>query len=251
MWLVLCASDDGAAFWAYRGLRSLGLEPLELVTAEVLAISLRWEHLVGAGSLRANVDLADGRKIRGEAVSGVLNRLVYEPSLPLRNVRVADRSYAASEFAAFCLSWLSAFPGLMLNRPTPQGLSGRWRSMTEWAYLSAQAGLPTPDHSLGGIDVGGGLRNDGRLLTAPEPVRTVIVIGENPVEDSAPACIREGCIRLAALSKTNLLGVEFADGPAGPWTFVGATLQPDLRLGGDALLDALFKVFRDGLSDTG
>ncbi len=255
MWLVLCPSNDVAAFWAYRGLGSLGLEPLELVTAEVLAISLRWEHKVGSGSQCANVDLADGRRIRGDTAFGVLNRLIHEPPLLLHNVRAADRGYASSEFAAFCLSWLNAFPGPMLNRPTPQGFSGRWRTLTEWTYLAAQAGLPTPPQSLStsetGEGSGEGSRGTGRLVDTSEPVRTVIVVRENPVAALAPADIREGCVRLATLSKTDLLGVEFTDGPAGPWTFVGATPRPDLRLGGEALLGELARALRNGQAGAG
>ena len=57
--------------------------------------------------------------------------------------------------------------------------------------------------------------------------------------DHATHHIRQGCRRLAELSHTALLGVEFTTSSAGPWTFAGATPMPDLRLGGEALLDAL------------
>jgi hypothetical protein len=245
MWLILCASDDVSAFWAYRGLKSLGLEPLELVTAELLAISLRWEHRLGNSEPAVAIDLADGRTIRSDATFGVLNRLVREPPLQLHNVRAADRSYAAAEFAAFYLSWLNTFPDPMLNRPTPQGLSGRWRTPTEWAWLATRAALPTPSYSLGS---GGDedTRRARRLISSASPVKTVIVVARQPVGVSAPADILQGCVRLAALAETALLGVEFADGPSGPWTFVGATPLPDLRWGGDGLLSVLAGVLREG-----
>jgi hypothetical protein len=46
-------------------------------------------------------------------------------------------------------------------------------------------------------------------------------------------------VRFAALAGEGLLGIELAPSPADPWTFVGATPFPDLRLGGPDLLDAL------------
>jgi hypothetical protein len=246
MWLVLCPSDDVSAFWAYRGLSSLGLEPLELVTAELLAISLRWEHRLGQSEPIVRIDLADGRTVRSDATFGVLNRLVREPPLGLHNVRTSDRSYAAAEFAAFCLSWLNAFSDPVLSRPTPQGLSGRWRTPTEWAWLAARAALPTPDHSLSSGDKDVDAPSARRLIPSATPVKTIVVVGGHTVSSSAPTDILEGCLRLAALAETALLGVEFADSPYGPWTFVGATPVPDLRLGGDALLSVLAEALRGG-----
>jgi hypothetical protein len=246
MWLVLCPSDDVSAFWAYRGLRSLGLEPLELVTAELLAISLRWEHRLGQSGSIVRIDLADGRTVRSDATFGVLNRLVREPPLQLHKVRAVDRNYAAAEFSAFCLSWLNTFSDPVLNRATPQGLSGRWRTPTEWAWLAARAALPTPDHSLSSADKDVDAPSARRLIRSATPVKTVIVVSGHTVSTSAPTDILKGCVRLATVAETALLGVEFADGPCGPWTFVGATPLPDLRLGGDALLSVLAKVLRGG-----
>ena len=51
--------------------------------------------------------------------------------------------------------------------------------------------------------------------------------------------LARSCAALAARVGVGLLGVEFAQGADGPWTFAGASPQPDLRLGGEAILDAL------------
>jgi hypothetical protein len=51
-------------------------------------------------------------------------------------------------------------------------------------------------------------------------------------------------VRLAALAGEGLLGIELVPSPADPWTFVGATPLPDLRLGGSDLLDALVDALR-------
>ena len=76
-------------------------------------------------------------------------------------------------------------------------------------------------------------------MPSDTPVQTVFVVADQVVGTTLPHHIRQGCRRLAELSHTALLGVEFTTSSAGPWTFAGATPMPDLRLGGEALLDAL------------
>jgi hypothetical protein len=74
----------------------------------------------------------------------------------------------------------------------------------------------------------------------------VVVVGGKTCGAAAPASVLAGCGRLAALSSTELLGVEFTDGTAGSWNFAGATPLPDLRFGGEALLDALAALLGEG-----
>jgi hypothetical protein len=125
----------------------------------------------------------------------------------------------------------------VLNRATPRGLSGSWRHRSEWVWLAAQAGLPTPRYlqsSSRGGEVG-----DAQLTSPASPLATVFVVGEHVVGEIAPPSILSGCQRLARLTGTSLLGIDFTVDAGGAWTFSGATPQPDLRLGGNALLDAL------------
>ena len=238
MWLVLCPRTDSSALWAYQGLAARGLAPLELVSAEALACALHWEHRVGPGGATVAITLADGRTIRAEMVRGVLNRLVTVPPEHLLLAAPSDREYAAQELNAFYMSWLHALPAPVLNRPTAQGLSGAWRHMSEWAWLAARAGLPAAPYRQSSRDP---LPEGGTtgLLAPDAPVRTVVVVGGRTC-GAAPAGVLEGCRRLAALAGTPLLGVELGQGAAGPWTFAGATPLPDLRAGGEALLDALY-----------
>jgi hypothetical protein len=76
------------------------------------------------------------------------------------------------------------------------------------------------------------------------PVQTVFVVAGQVVGAILPRHIHHGCRHLAELSHTALLGIKFATGSAGLWTFVGATPMPDLQLGGEALLDALAGALR-------
>ena len=92
MWLILCSSDDLPAFWAYEGLKTRGLAPLELVRAETLAYA-RWEHRLGIDGVCFNMTLPDGRRIHNEDVRGVLNRLTCVPSESLLLIHPSDREY--------------------------------------------------------------------------------------------------------------------------------------------------------------
>ena len=56
----LCSSNDISAHWVYQGLKSRGLNPIDMVFAEVLPFNLSLEHRVGGGGVSARITLADG-----------------------------------------------------------------------------------------------------------------------------------------------------------------------------------------------
>lgn len=244
MWLVLCMSKDVSTLWAYQGLKARGLEPLELVTIEMLGQGVRWEHRLGSDGVFVDITLGDGRRINNDLVSGVLNRLSWVPSEHLPHVHPGDREYATQELLAFFTSWLNALPRPVLNRPRPPGLSGQLRHVSEWVWMASKAGLPTPDYRQSSCGYVAQLDFEKKAVPINTPVTTVIVVEGHVVGAQAPLHIREGCRSLAELARTELLGIEFAEGQAGPWTFVGATTFPDLRLGGQEFLDALTSVLR-------
>ena len=209
----------------------------------MLAQSQRWEHRVGAKGVTIDITQADGRRIRSDTIRGVLNRLVSVPYAPLLLAHPADRDYASQELTAFFLSWLYALSLPVINRPTPQGLAGQWRHRSEWLWLAAHAGLSTPHYQQTSQDSTVGQGGQG-LVIAETPVHTVFIVAGHVVGAAVPPHIRRACQRLAGLARTTLLGVDFTNGPAGSWTFAGATPMPDLRLGGEALLDALSGALR-------
>ena len=232
MWLVLCHTDDLAALWAWEGLRRRGLEPLELVTAEVLSCALHWNHLVGAEGASVEIQLAGGRRIASGEVRGALNRLQTVPIPFWRSAEEKDRDYVLQELNAFYTSWIYSLPGRVLNPASASGLCGTWRHRSAWTRLAVQAGLDAvPFHSSGGGDV--------------HSTETVIVVNDEAVHPCAPPAVAAGCQRLAKLADTPLLGIGFAAGPEGQWLFAGATAVPDLRAGGEPLLDALAAALRE------
>jgi hypothetical protein len=226
MWLVLCERADLDAHWAAAGLVRRGLEPIELVHADELAAATRWQHRVGPDGCSVTVELVDGRTLSSAEIRGTLNRLVQTPSAPLLRAAPGDREYAREELHAFALSWLAALPGPVLNRPTPQGLSGPWLHRSEWLALAARAGLATPPFRSDDAE------SEGR---GRSPAASVIVVGAKAFGPPGVPALADACGRLARLVGAALLEVAFD--PDG--LFAAATTLPALRPGGDPLLDAL------------
>ncbi len=249
MWLILCNPNDASVPWAYEGLMSRGLVPLELVSSETLAYGVRWEHRLGNFGAFVEITLVDGRTIRSDQINGVLNRLVSAPSQHLLLIQPADREYVSAELTAFFMSWLYALPHPVLNRPTPQGLSGQWRDVSEWILMASRAGLPTPNYRRSSRDYLLEMSAERTSSPAFTLDSTVIVVRGHVVGASAPDHICKGCRCLAELAGTELLGIQFTSSPTGPWTFVGATTHPDLRLGGNLLLDVLTSVLKGETED--
>ena len=248
MALVLCDPNDAIAWWAARGLESR-LGPVEVVTSGALANAVRWEHRVGQGSPVAEVILGDGRRVSSREPCGVLNRLTFCPTDRLDAVGGRDRDYAVAEFQALFMSWLQAFPGPMLNRPTSMGLGGHWRHPSAWAVLAGRAGLGMAPYRQSQDDLPEmaatppAYRTDGRVMppASRSPV-TVTVIGQSVIgPPEVPEDILAACRRLAALSGDELLGVDLAPSALDGWQMLAASPTPDLRTGGESVLDALAK----------
>lgn len=243
MWLVVCHSTDPAALWAYEGLSQRALAPLVLVTSETLGCSRRWEHRLGRGGCIVDITLADGTRIESRQVRGTLNRIQWIPPEMLAVGVPEDQLYASQELYAFFMGWLYSLPSPLLNEPTPQGLSGRWRYPSEWQSLAGQAGLRTrpfrisarSHDAVNAAFVDTSVVHPGR--------RTVIVLAGEVVGDDVPPEVSAGCRHLAELAETLLLGVDFDVATDGAWVFAGAGVSPDLRWGGAAFLDKLASLF--------
>jgi hypothetical protein len=262
MWLLLYCDGDESALWAAEGLARRGLTPLMRVTSTMLASASRWEHCVeDTGSAYTRVALADGVTLDSRAISGTLNRLDHLPWDWPGQATAADRDYAASELLAFFASWLHSLPAPVVNPPSPGSLAGPCFSFPGWVMRAARAGLATAtyrEESRAGIPGTHTVTYDGaELLPSGLPtgrecgavasrVHTLYVVGPQVFTaegtPAPPQVVREGCQRLAGEAGAVLLGVDFLvelGGPEEQWLFVGATPLPDLRPGGEVLLDAL------------
>jgi hypothetical protein len=238
MYLVICNSYDKPAFWAYEGLKTRGINPIELVDADSLVCSSYFDHQISVDQVTTKIVLPDGRQINSGLTRGVLNRLQSIPTSYFKASK-ADNLYAFQELSAFFISWLYSLPCLVLNPATPQGFSGEIRHISNWILLAKEAGLSVPKYEENSIDAEKvPFHWIGRLVPPQTKVKTVFVVESQIVGVDVPSDVSEGCMRLAELAQTPLLGVEFSDIP-NEWIFIGATPCPNLLLGGDALLDAL------------
>lgn len=235
MWLLLCSSDDHPALWAAQRLRARGLAPLLVLTPELLHHSPRWEHRVGNDVPPSTAfTLADGREVRSEAIRGVLNRLVTLPSSLVDHLPPDDRAYTIQEWTALHISWLSSLQVPVLNRPVMQGLCGAFRQRSEWLSLAARAGFATRDFRHVAGCAGDLTPNRVRFPLFP---RHVLVVDRQVIATGLTPALEQAALRLRELAGTRLLGIHVSIDTG---LFVDASPRPDLRAGGEHLVDALY-----------
>lgn len=240
MWLVLCSSNDAPALWAFQGLSQAGLSPVELVTVESLGYCRRWDHRLQAKGDSTSFTLPDGRIIESRRIRGTLNRILAPATIQLAAAVPEDRGYASQEMFSFYVSWLKTLPEPILNAPVPQGLCGRWRHITEWLWLSAQAGLETPGYRMSSRDV----PDVGQQVAVPgQTARTAVVVGDTVFGADLPSDVAASCVRLAELAGVKTLGIDLYYENS-RWTFASATPMPDFRLGGWPLLEKLAHILK-------
>ncbi|MEU3653520.1 hypothetical protein AB0E67_11940 [Streptomyces sp. NPDC032161] len=230
MWLVLCDPEDQAARWVRTGLRERGPDPVELVDSEMLTRSVRSAHCIEEGRASFETTLPDGRTLASDDIDGVLNRLTYAPVEHLVFASAVDTCYAMAEMSALVLSWLQCLAPVTVNRPSPLGLSGAWRSPAEWSVLAAGAGLPVAPLRLSG---------ESPTAAGKAAARTVVVLGEHVFGGEAVPDLVPACRRLARAAGADLMGVGLELDDRHGARFAGATLLPDLRIAGPALVARL------------
>lgn len=231
MWLILTDQGDPDGPWLASGLASRGLDPVETITVDQLLGATRLSHRVGAEGAHFSAKLADGRTFDSRQVLGTINRISYVPADP--TIAPDDTDYVVMEGNAAVLSMLTSLPGPVFNPASPSGLSGRWRQPSQWMALAGRAGLAHRRFDWSTRPA------DSWVHQAP----TVITVGDEIVDTGVAPEVLDGCLRLARLSRTPMLGVRFDIDGTGRHVFVGADTRPNLRLIGEPLLDALTYVF--------
>jgi len=236
MLLVLCEESDLSAVWAAGALQSRGLSPV-VVTGERLASAAGWRHTIGNQGVTCDLRLAGGARIDLGRTRAVLNRLPQVPAAHASRIAGPDRDYAYQEIQALYLSLLHALPGVKINSPTPQGLSGNYRHPSAWAKLAVRARLPVRRYRQTSAD-------DPRLAwqgaSASHTAFVHVVMGRALGPRELLDQVETSCVRLAADAGVKLLGIEFAkDGETGSWQMVRASVMPELITGGEPLANLL------------
>ena len=244
MHLVLCSSTDLPALWAWDGLRASGIGPVTLMTDETLSAMVRWEHRVASEGSTVSFTTHAGPTLTDGAIRGVVNRLIAPPQQILDRAVPADRDYAMQEFTAFHLSWIHALRCPVLNRPTPQGLAGRWFHTSEAAIFANAAGLATPTYAQ--RDTDGAEAGYGSLAPADAAISQIVVLDDEVFGAQVPQSVRDRCVRFARLAQTRLLGIDLFQSPDNGWTFACATPLPNLQLGGARFVEKLARTLQNG-----
>ena len=242
MWLVFCSLNDAAAVWAYQGLCRSGLSPVHLIAVESLSYCSSWNHRLKATGDSTSFTLPDGRVIESQSVRGTVNRVLAPATIQLTAAVPEDRGYAAQEMFSFYVSWLKTLPTPILNAPTPQGLCGRWRHLSEWIWLATQAGLQTPRFRMSSRDASGAGQHTP--MPAGQTVKTAVVVRDAVFGMDLPSAVTASCVRLAELAELETLGIDFYYGENGEWTFASATPMPDFRLGSWPLIEKLSHILK-------
>ena len=243
MYLILCSAMDASAQWAARGLGDLLPGPLELVLAETLAEGATWEHRVEEDATHLKVTLADGRVLCGSRSKGVVNRLMAPTPARTQWPSETEQAYVHGEIHAFYLSWLHGLPCVMINRPSPTCLDGRFFRVSEWLYRATKTGLKIAPYRQTDDDGG-----DGYSLPVPEGAvrHSVVVAGSCVFPAWMPATVKAGCVQLAKDTGLELMGADLYMDEGGEWCFAGASSSPDLMAGGTPLLDQIAAMLQRG-----
>jgi hypothetical protein len=244
MWLLLCCSNDEPALWLGVRLRRAGLQPLHILTPELLCFPRTSEFQLEDTATHSRLVLRDGSTLESEKIRGVINRIEFLPATCFSRALPADREYAAQEMEALLTSWLFSLRCPVVNPPTAGCLGGEQRGWLEWAKLATKAGL----NALPGTQTCG--PHGGGLKIKPPPAdarsRERIWVCDSRCDgtnrDALPL-LAAAVIRLAALAKAPLLELDLIVDRLGKRWLCGVNSRPDFRHGGPQLLDLLASHF--------
>jgi len=236
MILILCHPGDAAALWLAETMRDLGAAGVEAVTVEELVYSRRIVYRLSNAGSSGPIVLADGRTLRPEMITGLVNRVSYPPTRHFERAQTADRAYAEAELNAFLLAWLNDVAGRVVNPPLPMALGGATFPLPALLHHAAMAGLPVEPFRASA--------SDGADAIAPLPAtHTAIVFDSRLFGTLLPTPLQEGCRRLAALTGAPLLQIAFNHSRARGFRFVNASGSVDFHIGGKPLARALTGAF--------
>ncbi|TCK21463.1 hypothetical protein [Pseudonocardia endophytica] len=229
MILVLCHVGDHSARWVAERLGARARREVQLVFVEALADpSTVWCQEIRDEGVHMTITLGDGRTLRDGEIDAVLNRMVCAPATQTLAAVEGDEDYARSELTSFAASWVRGLAPRVVNPPTPQGLSGRWRPAPGWRVLARRAGLPVVDLAVDSADPS---TADGD----PTGGSTVLTVGGEMLVRDAPDDVRAAAARLLSLAETPILGLRFDGAVPGEngWRLLDATPYPDLSSAGE------------------
>jgi len=232
MWLVLTEPFDPSGAWLSAELASRSGEEVQHLTSSDIAAASQADRGVDDEGVWFRVVTSHGRVVDSRKLKGVVNRVCSSPSVIAQAVG-RNQVGVPRSLGAPLMRWLHRWPGPVLNRPNVDGLSGDFRPTFWWLDHAIKAGFSAPRPAPEGEERPAPHANTVSILLA--------VVGEDIHALDSPSRIiamslRSRCRRLAQAAGASILGIEAAPTPTGEWTFLGASLRPDLVRGGDAVV---------------
>ncbi len=231
MWLVLTEPFDPSGDWLAQELAKHASEEVLHLTSRDIAAASQADRGVDDGGVWFRVVAASGRVVESRRLRGVVNRICSSPGALTHSM--GGRATESPALGAPLMRWLHRWPGPVLNRPNLDGLSGDFRPTFWWLDHAVRAGFAVPRSQQ---DFG------GKSSPSNDPASVwVAVVGDDVRALDDPGrviatSLRSRCRRLAQATGASILGVEATSTHTGEWTFLGASLRPDLSRGGEALV---------------
>jgi hypothetical protein len=162
--------------------------------------------------------VADNKVYSVRSISGIITLLPRISAGELFDVEPDERSYAAAEASAFALFFLTEAPCPVVNRPTPDCLTGpNWRP-EQWMRAGFEAGIRTKESKRTN-------RALPREIVAADCTSVTVLAGKC-LEDTSEGCL-PAVQKLAELAQVIFLKVYFTC-ERGQSFFAKAELTPDL-----------------------
>jgi hypothetical protein len=159
-----------------------------------------------------------GERYSIRSITGIVTLVPRIFARELFDVQPDERSYAAAEATAFALFFLSKVPCPVVNRPTPECLTGpNWRP-EQWMRACFHAGIRTNKR-----------KRTNRSLpreSAAADSTSVVVLAGKCLEDTSEGCL-PAVLKLAQLAHVTFLRVYFTQ-ESGQSFFYRAEVVPDL-----------------------
>jgi hypothetical protein len=180
-----------------------------------------------------SIAMLAGSPLSASAIAGVVTRLPGVTEHDLTHIAPSDRTYLAAEMNAFLLAWLTSLECPIVNRPTPQCLSGAHWRQEKWVLTAERLGILARPV----------VRRDNAVIDDVDANsrHTVTVVGDKHIGTVAPA-LAERAHALAEAATVEVLAVDF-DGQGRDARFVNASLWPDLADG--RIADAVITLIRN------
>jgi hypothetical protein len=227
--LVIAGRSDMAAreFVAKAGSQARLMTPSDLSRPG-------WKFRLGDAA--GSTAVVAGEQIPADAIAAVLTRLPGVTSQDLPHIVGSDRAYVATEMTAFMLSWLTSLNCPLVNRPTPQCLSGPMWRQEKWVMVANSLAVPVKPVLRRASHAKAAAAGNG-LSPA---VTTITVVGHDHVAAADEMLVRRSHA-LADAAGVDLLSVQF-DGSGSDANFVAASLWPDL--GDERVAEAVMELMR-------